>query len=781
MSRQLPQNKSEAETWRLCLKINGLVQGVGFRPFVYRLANELRLSGFVRNDSKGVEVEIEGEEQALGSFRSRLMTEMPRMAHINAIDMATLPLRRDGKFVIHKSQSASGAETCISPDIAVCTECLSEMQDPGNRRFAYPFINCTNCGPRYTITDRIPYDRANTSMRTFVLCPDCRQEYENPSDRRFHAQPNACPTCGPQVWLEIDNQRVASRLEAVSQTVDLLAHGKIVAVKGLGGFHLAVDPCDDEAVQRLRFRKNRVDKPFALMAADLDTVRRFCRVSDREEQLLIDPARSIVLLDKLPDCGIASAVAPGTSTLGWMLAYTPLHQLLLSQQLSSLVMTSGNMAEEPIVIDNEEARNRLSPLADAFLLHDREIRQRCDDSVIRVSAGTRQHLRRSRGFVPSPILLDHPTAHRILACGGELKNCIALSRGNQVFLSQHIGDLDNPSAYDFFQQTVAYLESIFEIEPEIIACDLHPEYLSTKWAREQPGVRVIPVQHHHAHFASVLAEHKLDGTAIGIILDGTGYGIDGTVWGGEVIFGTPAEFVRHAWLEPTPMPGGTAAIRQPWRMALSHLYQAFGDSVGRSGLRVIQHRSPQEIEVLLRMINMGVNSPLTSSCGRLFDAVAAMLGIREEITYDAQAAIELEMLALSCLTDEREYEKLVSAVSSGGSLSLSPLLDCLVRDMRNDVPYNVIALRFHHTIAAMFAKAAEYARVRTGISVIALSGGCMHNRLLLNGLRTRLSKLGFEVFTNEQVPPNDGGLALGQILVADAIAKCETNKKLQER
>jgi hydrogenase maturation protein HypF len=523
-----------------------------------------------------------------------------------------------------------------------------------------------------------------------------------------------------------------------------------------------------------------VDKPFALMASDLDTVKRFCQVSVREEQLLVDPARPIVLLNKLPDCGIASSVAPGTNTLGWMLPYTPLHHLLLSQQTPALVMTSGNMAEEPIVTDNVEARNRLSPLADAFLMHDREIRQRCDDSVMRVATDVHQHLRRSRGFVPSPILLNNPTAHRILACGGEMKNCIALSRGNEVFLSQHIGDLDNPSAYEFFQHTVAHLRSIFEIEPEIITCDLHPEYLSTKWAREQQGIHLIPVQHHHAHFASVLAEHKLDGPAIGIILDGTGYGTDGTIWGGEVISGTAAGFTRHAWLEPTPMPGGTSAIEQPWRMALAHLYRVFRSDVGRCKLKTIQRRSPQEIEVLLRMIDTGVNSPLTSSCGRLFDAVAAILEVREAITYDAQAAIELETLALSCSSDEVAYGEVVSSAAPQGPLALGPLFNCLVRDIYSTVPYNAIALRFHHTVAALFAKAANDVRTRTGISAVALSGGCMHNVLLLGGLRKRLSNQGFQIFTNEQVPPNDGGLALGQILVADAIAKYETKSTRQE-
>jgi hydrogenase maturation protein HypF len=765
---------------RIGLRINGIVQGVGFRPFVYRLANELHLSGFVRNDSKGVEVEIEGDERALGAFRSRLMAEMPISARVTAVDFSPLSLRGDQFFVIDESQSGFGASTCISPDIAVCAECFSEMRESGNRRFAYPFINCTNCGPRYTIADRIPYDRANTSMHEFILCPECRTEYVNPSDRRFHAQPNACPLCGPQVWLEIRGERVAFRQEAVSQAGALLARSDILAVKGLGGFHLAVDPFNDVAVRKLRTRKNRGDKPFALMAADLDTVKRFCRVSNQEEQLLLNPARPVVLLDKLADCGIASSVAPGTNTLGWMLPYTPLHHLLLSQRIPALVMTSGNVAEEPIVFDNEDARHRLSPLVDAFLMHDRAIRQRCDDSVIRVAKDVRQHIRRSRGFVPSPIILRHPTTHRILACGAEMKNCIALSRGNLVFLSQHIGDLDNPSAYEFFQQTVAHLKKIFEIEPEIIACDLHPEYLSTKWGGEQQGVRLIPVQHHHAHFASVLAEHELSGPAIGVILDGTGFGTDGTIWGGEVISGTAAGFTRHAWLESTPMPGGTAAIKQPWRMALAHLHRVFGADIGRCELREIERRSPQEVEALLRMIDTGVNSPLTSSCGRLFDAVAAILEVREAITYDAQAAIELETLALSCSSEEVEYEEVVSSAAPQGPLALGPLFNCLVRDICSSVPYNAIALRFHHTVAALFAKAANDVRTRTGISAVVLSGGCMHNMLLLDGLRKRLGNQGFQTFTNEQVPPNDGGLALGQILVADAIAKYETKSARQE-
>jgi len=769
--RNLDQTTGESGCHqRIGLRINGIVQGVGFRPFVYRLANELHLCGFVRNDSKGVEIEIEGAEEALGMFRNRLTTSMPAMARITTVDSFPLSFRGDRHFVIDVSQSESGVNTYISPDIAVCAECLSEMQEPGNRRFAYPFINCTNCGPRFTIVDRIPYDRDNTSMHKFILCPECRAEYDNPSDRRFHAQPNACPICGPQVWLEIKGKRVASRRDAVSQAIDLLAQGAILAVKGLGGFHLAVDPFNAAAVQELRIRKNRVDKPFALMAANLDTVRQFCRVSNREAELLQDPARPIVLLDKLPDCSFASCVVPGANTLGWMLPYTALHHLLLAQGIPALVMTSGNIAEEPIVTDNEDARNRLSLLVDAFLMHDRDIRQRCDDSVVRVATDVRQHVRRSRGFVPSPILLRNPATHRILACGGEMKNCVALSRGDSVFLSQHIGDLDNPSAYEFFQKTVAHLKRLFEIDPEIIACDLHPEYLSTKWAREQQGVRVIPVQHHHAHFASVLAEHELNGPTIGIILDGTGLGTDGTIWGGEIISGSAAGFTRHAWLEPMPMPGGTAAIRHPWRMALAHLYRMFGTDVSKCELQTIGRRSPHEIDVLLRMIDTGVNSPLTSSCGRLFDAVASMLDVREEITYDAQAAIELETLALSCPSKEVEYDEAVSSAMPQGSLALNPLINCLVRDIRNNVRYSTIALRFHHTVVAMFVRAVEDVRKNTGISSVALSGGCMHNKLLLDGLRKQLSGRGFEVFTNQQVPPNDGGLALGQILVADAIA-----------
>lgn len=765
---------------RLLYRINGIVQGVGFRPYVYRLARELKLTGSVRNDSMGVEIQVEGEQRALNIFRDRLPNEIPVAARITKIKAVMIASREDHDFVIVESESGSGANTCISPDIAVCADCLREMRNPANRRYQYPFINCTNCGPRYTIADRIPYDRANTSMSEFVLCPNCRAEYEDPSDRRFHAQPNACPECGPQVWLEIDGVRTAMRQEAVTQAVTILSEGGILAIKGIGGFHLAVNPFDNTAVEKLRTRKHRVDKPFALMAADLETVRRFCRVSEREADLLQSPERPILLLDKLSDCAIAPSVAPGSNTLGWMLAYTPLHYLILSKRISALVMTSANMAEEPIVIDNDEARDRLAPLVDGFIFHDRPIRQRCDDSVTRVTSTANQKLRRSRGFVPSPILLKSPTRHRILACGGELKNCVALSRDDTVFLSQHIGDLDNPSAFAFFRETIAHLRQILEIEPEVIACDSHPEYLSTKWAKEQAGIRVIPVQHHHAHFAGVLAEHQLDGPAIGIILDGTGHGTDGTIWGGEVISGTAAGFERHAWLEPTPMPGGTAAVRQPWRMALSHLHQTFGSALDKSELPVINRRSPAEVDTLLRMVDGGVNSPLTSSCGRLFDAVAALLDIQEDITYDAQAAVELETVALSCPTDEREYDEPVSAISSDGPISLRPLFECLIRDMRTGVSRSAISLRFHRTVVAMLTQAVEHVRNRTGLSLVVLSGGCMHNRLLFDDLRGRLSARGFGVLVNEQVPPNDGGLALGQIAVADAIMRNEINESRQE-
>lgn len=746
------------------IRVNGIVQGVGFRPFVYRLAQECKLGGFVRNNGRGVLIEVEGACDSLEQFRQRLHQEIPPLAQIVEWDIEFIPFLGERTFTIQISERDVSPNTLIPPDITVCDDCLRELFEPSDRRYRYPFINCTNCGPRYTIVHSIPYDRPFTSMASFVMCEACEREYHDPADRRFHAQPNACPICGPRLRLHDHKGREVATDDAINDVTKLLRQGKILAIKGLGGFHLAVDACNETAVRELRRRKGRAEKPFALMAPDVTSVRNFCLVSNSENALLQSPARPIVLLRAHAQQAIAPFVAPGHRNLGFMLPYTPLHYLLLKDNLEALVMTSGNFSEEPIAIGNEEALERLATLADFVLLHDRDILQRCDDAIVRVSAGQSRLLRRSRGYVPRPVFLKTPTQKRILATGGELKNTIALSRDKAVFLSQHIGDLDNPAALAFFEESITHLQNILEITPEAIAYDLHPEYLSTKWAMEQDGLLRVGVQHHHAHLASVMAENQVEDRTIGIILDGTGYGADGTIWGGEVLLGDTQDFERFAWLTPVALPGGAAAIRQPWRMALSYLYEVFGDEVFNLRLPFLQRRTEQEISLLQQMISNGINSPLTSSCGRLFDAVAAMLDIREEVNYEAQAAIELE----TCI-DEHETEPYQQAIPGSdvcGAIDLTGLIRSIMEDICAGTMVGRIAARFHRTLAEMFLTAAVAARKRAGIARVALSGGVFQNAHFLTYLCDRLQQHGFTVLTHKQVPSNDGGLALGQIVIA---------------
>lgn len=749
------------------IHINGIVQGVGFRPFVYRLAQECQLTGFVHNSGNGVLIEVQGQPGNLQQFRERLRKESPPLARIVDVQVTDIDNVRESEFKIRASDKNSSPQTLISPDISVCADCLRELFDPQDRRYGYPFINCTNCGPRYTIVESIPYDRPYTSMRVFPMCDDCEQEYHDPGNRRFHAQPNACPECGPKLTLcEQSGEEIATD-DPIAEAVRLLQAGKIVAVRGVGGFHLAVDAFNDEAVRLLRQRKGRAQKPLAMMAPDLTSIKRFCLVSPEEAVALRQPTRPIVLLKAQPEHTIASSVAGNNKYLGFMLPYTPLHYLLLSGNFEALVMTSGNISEEPIAISNEEALRRLANLADYFLLHDREILQRCDDSIVRIVANDMQLTRRSRGYVPAPVFLSEPTRKRILACGGELKNTIALSRDDTVFLSQHIGDLDNPAALAFFENSIAHLQDILQIKPEVIAYDLHPEYLSTKWALAQDDLPKIGVQHHHAHLASVMAENGVAENTIGIILDGTGYGTDGTIWGGEILIGDFREFERFAWLKPAPLPGGAAAIQQPWRMALSYLYQIYGEQFLELDLPFLRRMNATQVSLILQMTDKGLNSPLTSSCGRLFDAVSALLDIRGEINYEAQAAIELEMLAFDSLKEH--YEVAVPYGRTSGSISVAPLFKALVEDICTGQPVALISAKFHRTLAEMFVRTAMHARIVSGINQVGLSGGVFQNMTFLGTILKRLQEEGFEVLTHKQVPTNDGGLALGQIVIANAL------------
>jgi hydrogenase maturation protein HypF len=747
------------------LEVSGIVQGVGFRPYVYRLASELGLAGSIVNTSAGVTIDVEGPPRAVEAFLNRLPAELPPLARITGLAVQDLTCNHDREFRILASRVGEEARALISPDVAVCADCLREMFDPHDRRHRYPFINCTNCGPRFTIVRDIPYDRARTSMAVFAMCRACRREYDDPANRRFHAQPNACWDCGPRPELWDSGGHRVECSDPIGKAAALLRAGHIVAVKGLGGFHLAADATHTSAVATLRERKRRVGKPFAIMAPDLGAVESFCSADDVSRALLLGPECPVVLMPKKPHIPIVEDVAPGLRELGVFLPYTPLHHLLFADgRFVGLVMTSGNVSEEPIAAGNQEAVDRLHELADFFLVHNRDILRRCDDSVVRASGGRVRQLRRSRGYVPVPVFLGDEMPP-VLAVGGELKNTICLTRGRHAFLSQHVGDLENLAAHQFFEEAVEHLQRVLEIEPRVIAHDLHPDYFSTRWALAQKGIDLVGVQHHHAHIASCMAENHLDGKVIGFALDGTGYGTDGKVWGGEVLIADYLNFERAAHFAYVPMPGGAAAIQEPWRMAASYLAQHFGERFLDLPIPFVRQLDRRSVEVLLRMIERGVNSPLTSSCGRLFDAVAALAGIRQTVTYEAQAAIELEM-ALDGSADDSAYPLAVRAEVVEMVIDTQPLFAALVEDLRQGVSAGVISRRFHNGLVQVFSNLAELLRERTSLNRVCLSGGTFQNTYLLESLRARLEASRFEVFTHSEVPAGDGGLSLGQALVA---------------
>lgn len=747
------------------IAVSGIVQGVGFRPYVYRLATERRLAGSISNTSSGVTIEIQGPRHAVDDFVQRLPRDAPPLARITDVAVVEIPCNNDRDFRIFASQRGISVQTLISPDVAICDDCLREMLDPRDRRYRYPFINCTNCGPRFTIVRNIPYDRPHTSMAAFPMCPACRSEYEDPLNRRFHAQPNACWDCGPQLeWRDRDGRRINTP-DPVAEAIRMIKAGLIVAVKGLGGFHLAADATDATALSLLRERKRRVDKPFAVMVPSLETAAAICEMDDRSRELLQSPQRPIVLMRQKSGTSMAAQVAPGNRDLGVFLPYTPLHHLLFAQGgFHALVMTSGNLSEEPIAIDNQEAVQRLGKLADYFLLHNRDILLRCDDSVVRSVGGKPRQMRRSRGFVPMPVFLKEAVPS-ILAVGGELKNAICVTKGKHAFLSQHVGDLENLESYKFFEEAVAHFEKILEIRPEIVAYDLHPDYFSTKWALRQKGVRMVGVQHHHAHIASCMAENHVDGKVIGFALDGTGYGSDAHIWGGEVLVADFREFERVAHFEYVPMPGGAAAIREPWRMAVSYLAHHFGREFLSLRIPFVHQLDREKTDVVLRMLERRVNAPLTSSCGRLFDAIAALVGLRQTVNYEAQAAIELEM-AMDATPDDRTYNFEIQETGATCVIGTRSLFDDLIHDIQKGDPASIISKRFHNGLIAMFTRLAENLRDRTSLNRACLSGGTFHNTYLLDNLTKSLQSTGFEVFTHSEVPAGDGGLSLGQALVA---------------
>ncbi|HYL96917.1 MAG TPA: carbamoyltransferase HypF, partial [Terriglobales bacterium] len=641
-----------------------------------------------------------------------------------------------------------------------------------DRRYKYPFINCTNCGPRFTIVRGIPYDRPLTSMAAFTMCPACQREYEDPRDRRFHAQPNACWACGPQIELWDRAGTAIAAAAAFHEAAEGLQQGAVVAIKGLGGFHLAVDATNAAAVARLRERKRRVEKPFAVMVPTLEMAEEYCEVDEPARAALSSPQRPIDLLRRKDPCAIADGVAPFNRDLGVFLPYTPHHYLLLREgKFSALVMTSGNRSEEPIAIDNAEAVERLRDLADFFLGHNRDILLRCDDSVVRISGGRVRQMRRSRGHVPVPVFLAEDVPP-ILAVGGELKNTICLAQGRHAFLSQHVGDLENLQACCFFQEAITHLEKVLEIQPQAVAHDLHPDYFSTRWARSQTDLPLVAVQHHHAHIASCMAENGLDGRVIGIALDGTGYGTDGCIWGGELLLVNYRDFERAGHLEYVPMPGGETAVREPWRMAVSYLYRHFGREFLNFKVPCVKQLDTAKLKILLQGLNRHINSPLTSSCGRLFDGVAALAGIRQQVNYEAQAAIELEM-AMDSGADESGYVLEIAEENGQLIFSTRRLFVELLADLERSTPVGIISARFHLGLVEALAKAAEILRRRTGLERVCLSGGSFNNRFLLEHLQARLRAAGFQVFTHTEVPAGDGGLSLGQALVAAHRLRCK--------
>lgn len=772
---------SQPAVLRKRIQVRGIVQGVGFRPFVYNLARKLGLHGYVFNSSSGVTIEIEGAEPALAAFLDQLRSSPPPLSQVQDVAVSELASCGYGDFVIRASVAQAGEFVLVSPDVGTCDDCWKDFSDPDNRRFGYPFTNCTNCGPRYTIIQDIPYDRPFTTMASFEMCQACAAEYHDPTDRRFHAQPNACSVCGPTLALAEAGSFVPHgswsfgfgelSLSIMRDARQALHAGKIIAVKGLGGFLFACDAQNDDAVRLLRKRKRRSDKPFALMSRDIASVESFCVFGETDRASLLSSRRPIVILPRRADASISGSIAPGNNTIGVMLPYTPLHYLLFSDspdepsEFPALVMTSGNISEEPIVISNEDAWQRLAPVADCFLFHNRDIYMRADDSVVRTFAGKERVLRRSRGYVPHPVDLGI-SLEEILACGGELKNTFCLTKDHYAILSQHIGDLENYETLVFFEETLANLKRLFRVEPRAVAFDLHPRYMSSRFARELALESKISVQHHHAHIASCMAENHLRKKVIGVAFDGTGYGTDGQIWGGEFLVADFAGFERRAHLRYIPLPGGDAAIRQPWRVALSYLRDTFGDRIPEQAL-AFSSAPEKERGIVEAMLARGINTVETSSCGRLFDAVASLIGLRHQVNFEGQAAIELESIIAP---DVREHYSFDTSADDVAQIDMRPMISRMVQDLASN-SQGEIAARFHNTLAAVIVEVCTRIRKSDRLNRVCLSGGTFQNMYLLKRAVDGLERQGFEVYLHSAVPPNDGGIALGQAVIANEILR----------
>lgn len=754
------------------IHITGIVQGVGFRPFVYSLAKRYRLTGWVRNSSAGVDIVANGETNLMSGFLKNLKDQAPPLSRIDEFLVEEVPVDGFQEFTIIPSEAVEGEFIPVSPDMSICPDCLAELHDPADRRYRYPFINCTNCGPRFTIIRDIPYDRPLTTMAPFKMCERCRAEYEDPLNRRFHAQPVACPDCGPKIWFE-SKEAATEKLEneeALQTARSNLRSGKIVAVKGLGGFHLACDATNPHAVESLRSRKKRSDKPFALMVPDVETARKYCHVSESEQTLLESRSRPIVILDILAGIELPQSISPNVKTLGIMLPYTPLHYLLIEKGEGFpkiLVMTSGNISDEPIVYTNNSARQELAAIADGYLLNDREIETRLDDSVVMEMNDHPYFYRRSRGYAPAPIKFNHDLEN-ILATGAELKNTFCLTRGNYAFLSHHIGDMENLETLRAFEEGIPHYEHIFKVKPEAIACDMHPDYLSSRYASERSCAEGIPlflIQHHHAHLAAVLADNCWETTdpVIGISLDGTGYGLDGKIWGGEILYSGYAQFERKYHLEYMPLPGGDAATHNPDRIAAAYLWKSGID--WSPDIPAISSYNSDDLEILRMQLEKNINCPQTSSMGRLFDAVAGLIGLRRSVNYEAQAAIELENAIDSSIHDSYCFEL------SGGQVLINPLLTDIISDLRIGRSVDLIAAKFHNAVRNLVLLVSGCVSQETGCKIVALSGGVWQNRYLIRNVIDDLERNGFQVLIHHDVPTNDGGIALGQALVANYMMK----------
>ena len=757
-------------TTRAQILVRGIVQGVGFRPFVFLQARRRALRGRVHNDSRGVLIDVEGEAAAIEQLVDALQSQPPPLSRIESITRSgALPAAHFDDFQIARSVGGGERSVLISADIATCADCLHELFDPQDRRYQYPFINCTQCGPRFTIVEGVPYDRALTTMRDFALCAACAAEYVDPSRRRFHAEPVACPSCGPRVYWADTSGRIdpgETATAAVEKAIECLQEGSIVAIKGLGGFHLACDALNASAVARLRQRKLRERKPFALMAESIAIVRRYCHVSETEKQLLLSNRRPIVLLERRADCAVPAELAPGVHTLGFMLPYTPLHHLLLRRFDRPLVMTSGNPSDEPIAYRDAEAIQRLGKIADAFLLHDRRIHMRADDSVARVQADRPIILRRARGYAPEAIRTSFEFARELLACGGQLKNTFCLGKKQHAFISHHIGDLANLDTLRAFAEGVEHFKRLYDVRPDVVAYDLHPDYLSTRYALGLTDVEQrIGIQHHHAHIAACMAEHGLDEPVVGVAFDGTGYGSDGAIWGGEFLLAGLAGYERRAHFRYVALAGGDHAVRQPWRAALSYLQDALGSGAAELELPGWNELDDKKVALARDMIVKGINAVPTSSCGRLFDAISSLLGLRHEASYEAQAAIELENTVCRGIADHYSFD-----VHSGAPqvIDMRPAIRAIVADIRKRLPTGFIAARFHNTIAAVVDEVCQRLRRAEGVSKVCLSGGVFQNTYLLGRALDLLHRDGFDVFYPGKIPMNDGGISFGQAAVANA-------------